>query len=88
MQQTTGNILLEDYESVKALSNVTAYMGTPITNQSIFINTERVTDVRIRQALLYGIDRQTILDGMVHGYGEIVDGSCAAVLLIMMKRWA
>ena len=74
VQQTTGNILLEDYESVKALSNVTAYMGTPITNQSIFINTERVTDVRIRQALLYGIDRQTILDGMVHGYGEIVDG--------------
>lgn len=74
VQQTTGNILLEDYESVKALSNVTAYMGTPVTNQSIFINTERVTDVRIRQALLYGIDRQTILDGMVHGYGEIVDG--------------
>ena len=49
-------------------------MGTPITNQSIFFNVERVTDVRIRQALLYGIDRQTILSELVHGNGEIVDG--------------
>ncbi len=74
VQQTMGNILLEDYDSVRALPNVTVYMGTPITNQSIFFNVERVTDVRIRQALLYGIDRQTILTELVHGNGEIVDG--------------
>lgn len=74
VQQTMGNILLEDYDSVRALPNVTVHMGTPITNQSIFFNVERVTDVRIRQALLYGIDRQTILSELVHGNGEIVDG--------------
>lgn len=73
IQQTTGNILLEDYENVKALSNVTTYAGTPVTNQSIFINVENVPDVRIRQALLYGIDRETILNELVHGNGEIVD---------------
>ena len=74
VQQTMGDILLEDYDSMRALSNVTVVMGAPITNQSIFFNTERVTDVRIRQALLYGIDRQTILTGLVHDSGEIVDG--------------
>ena len=74
IQQTMGSILLEDYEAVKALSNVTVYMGTPVTNQSIFINVNRVPDVRIRQALLYGIDRELILRELVYGNGEIVDG--------------
>ncbi len=73
IQQTTGDILLEDYESVKALKNVTVYPGKMITNQSIFFNVNNVPDVRIRQALLYGIDRETILQALVHGNGEIVD---------------
>lgn len=73
IQQTTGDILLEDYENVQALENVTTYAGTPVTNQSIFINVENVPDVRIRQALLYGIDRETILNELVKGNGEIVD---------------
>ena len=71
-------IIEQDYavcrNLAEALPNVTVHMGTPITNQSIFFNVERVTDVRIRQALLYGIDRQTILSELVHGNGEIVDG--------------
>lgn len=73
VQPTTGALLLEDYEAVSALGNVVAYPGTPVTNQCIFFNTQRVTDVRIRQAIAYGLDRQTILDGLVLGYGELVD---------------
>ena len=73
IQQTTGDILLEDYEAVRALENVTVYQGKPITNQSIFINVNNVPDVRIRQALLYGLDRETILSQLVKGNGEIVD---------------
>jgi len=73
IQQTMGAILLEDYDYVRSLGNVTTYQGTPVTNQSIFINVNNVPDKRIRQALLYGIDRQTILDGLVLGNGEIVD---------------
>lgn len=74
VQQTTGNILQEDYASVEALENVTVTYGSPVTNQSIFFNTTSVTDARIRQAILYGIDRQTILEGFLNGKGEIVDG--------------
>lgn len=73
IQQTMGDILLEDYENIRALNNVTTYTGTPVTNQSIFINVDNVSDVRIRQALLYGIDRETILNELVKGNGEIVD---------------
>jgi len=78
VQQTTGNILLEDYETVRGLENITVYDGTPITNQSMFINTKKITDKRIRQAILYGIDRETILSGFLGGKGEIVDGFLAS----------
>lgn len=78
VQQTTGAILQEDYDSVRALDNITVYDGTPVTNQSIFINTERISDARIRQAILYGIDRQTILNDLLKGQGEIVEGFLAS----------
>lgn len=78
VQQTTGAILQEDYDSVRDLDNITVYNGTPVTNQSLFFNTERVTDVRIRQAFLYGIDRQTILKDLMKGQGEVVEGFLAS----------
>lgn len=74
VQQTTGNILQEDYKAVEALENVNVNYGSPITNQSIFFNTTSVTDARIRQAILYGINRQAIIDGFLNGKGEVVDG--------------
>ena len=73
IQQTMGSIPLEDYDAIRALENVEAVMGTPVTNESIFINVENVPDVRIRQALLYGFDRGTVLESFIHGNGEIVD---------------
>jgi len=74
IQQTTGNVLQEDYGAMEALENINVHYGAPITNQSIFFNTTSVTDVRIRQAILYGINRQAIIDGLLNGKGEVVDG--------------
>lgn len=74
IQQTTGNILQEDYAAVEALEGVTVNYGAPVTNQSIFFNTTTVTDVRIRQAILYGIDRETLVSGFLGEKGEVVDG--------------
>ena len=71
---TMANIPVEDYDAVKALPNVTARLSSAITNESVFINTAKVTDVRIRQALLYAMDRQTVFDGLLFGNGEVVDG--------------
>ncbi|MBE5808395.1 MAG: ABC transporter substrate-binding protein, partial [Clostridiales bacterium] len=71
VQQTMGSIPVEDYEAVRALDNVTAVNGTPVTNESIFINTARVPDVRIRQALLYGMDRQGMFEALLGENGEV-----------------
>ncbi len=73
VQQTMASVLLEDYDALRALPNVTAVPGAPITNQCIFFNVQNVPDVRIRQALLYGIPRELILEELVGGNGEIVD---------------
>lgn len=73
-QQTMSEIPPEDYESVEALENVDVVYGSPIINQSVFIQTANVTDVRVRQALLYAINREQILSELLNGHGEVVDG--------------
>ncbi len=73
-QHTMSVIPQEDYESVEALDNVEVVYGSPVTNQSVFIQTANVTDVRVRQALLCAINREQILAELVKGHGEIVDG--------------
>lgn len=78
VQQTMGAVLQEDYETLRGLDNVTVYEGTPVTHQSVFLNVENITDVRVRQAILYGIDRETILNDILQGQGEIVDGFLAS----------
>lgn len=64
----------EDFESIEALENVKTVYGAPITNQSAFIQTANIPDVRVRQALLYAIDRQQLVDQLLKGHGEVVDG--------------
>lgn len=73
-QPTMSVIVPEDYDSIEALSNVETVYGEPVTNQSVFFNTERVTDARVRQAMLYAIDRDMILEQLLKGKGEVVDG--------------
>ena len=73
-QQTMSDITQEDYESVEALDNLDVVYGSPVTNQSVFIQTKNVPDVKVRQAMLYAIDRQQILEELLNGHGEIVDG--------------
>ncbi|MCM1174972.1 MAG: ABC transporter substrate-binding protein [Blautia sp.] len=64
----------EDYENIEALENVDVVYGSPVTNQSVFIQTENIPDERVRQALVYAIDRNQILEQLMKGHGEIVDG--------------
>lgn len=64
----------EDYESIEALENVQTVYGAPITNQSAFVQTANLPDARVRQALVYAIDRQKLVDELLKGHGEVVDG--------------
>ena len=71
---TLTSIPLEDFNSVEDLDNVEVKYGIPVTNQSVFIQTENIPDARIRQALVYAIDRERILNQLMDAHGEIVDG--------------
>jgi len=73
-QHTMSDIPIEDYESVEALENVNVVYGSAVTNQSMFIQTENVPDVKVRQAMLYAMDRQMILEQLLKNHGEVVDG--------------
>lgn len=73
-QHTMTAIPQEDYESIEALSNVKTVYGSPVTNQSAFIQTANIPDNRVRQALVYAIDRQQLVDQLLKGHGEVVDG--------------
>ena len=64
----------EDFESIEALDNVEVVYGSPITHQSVFIQTANVPDEKVRAALVYAIDRNQILEQLLKGHGEIVDG--------------
>ena len=74
VQPTTGAIPQEDQASVEALTNITAVREEPLTNQYLFFNTRTLSDVRVRQAILCAIDRNLLLEGLLEGRGEVVDG--------------
>ena len=73
-QHTMSVIPPEDYASVETLDNVEVIYGSPVTNQSMFIQTGNIPDVRVRQAMLYAINREQILNELLNGHGEVVDG--------------
>lgn len=73
-QHTMTAIPQEDYDSIEALENVKVVYGSPVTNQSAFIQTANIPDARVRQALVYAIDRQQLVDQLLKGHGEVVDG--------------
>lgn len=74
VQPTMGAIPQEDQASVEALTNIKAVREAPLTNQYLFLNTRNLSDVRVRQAILYAIDRNLLLTGLLEGRGEVVDG--------------
>ena len=74
VQQTMGVIPQEDQASIETLTNVTAVREHPLTNQLLFLNTRTIPDVRVRQAILYAVDRKLIVEGLLGGQGEVVDG--------------
>jgi peptide/nickel transport system substrate-binding protein len=74
VQPSLGVIPDTDLEKVQALSNVKTDFGSPVTNQMTFINTSKITDARVRQAIVYAIDRQSLVDNLLSGHGEVDEG--------------
>lgn len=73
-QLTMTAIPESDYASIEALEGVRAVYGAPVTTQSVFVQTKNLPDARVRQALVYAIDRQKLVDELLKGHGEVAEG--------------
>ncbi|MDF2609549.1 MAG: extracellular solute-binding protein family 5 [Lachnospiraceae bacterium] len=71
---TLGILPSADYENVKALENVTTILEEPIANQYVYINESVVPDPKTRLAFVYAINRQQIVDELLKGNGEVING--------------
>ncbi|WP_165444024.1 ABC transporter substrate-binding protein [Lachnoclostridium sp. Marseille-P6806] len=69
-----GIIPDSDLASAEALENVNVSYAAPVTNQMTFINTRKLPDARVRQAIVYAIDRETLVSGLLSGHGEVGEG--------------
>lgn len=71
---SAGVIPIADYEKIKGLKNVTTVDGPPIATQFMYINEKAVPDAKQRQAISYAMNRELIVDKLLKGAGEVVDG--------------
>ncbi|PUB26936.1 peptide/nickel transport system substrate-binding protein [Promicromonospora sp. AC04] len=69
-----GNIPVQDLATVKGLDNVTTNVYETLGVQFIEFNTETVPDVEVRSAMAHAINREQIVDQLLQGEGQIVDG--------------
>lgn len=69
-----GNLPFQDVDTAKKLKNVTTEIHPQIGFQTMQYNTKTLPNAKVRQALAYAIDRQQIVDKLLKGNGEIVDG--------------
>ncbi|CAM3986718.1 ABC transporter substrate-binding protein [Cohnella lubricantis] len=71
---SAGVIPIADYEKIKGLKNVTTVEGPPIATQFMYINEQVVPDAKQRQAISYAMNREQIVNKLLKGAGEAVDG--------------
>lgn len=79
VQPTMAEIAQEDYASIQKLSNIKVTYSDPVTTQSLFLNTKTLSNEKLRQAILYAIDRPMLLKNMLNGKGEVDDGFLTSV---------
>ena len=74
IQGSMTSVPQEDRAVIAELDGVNVYEDEPMTSNMIFINTENIPDARVRQAILYAIDREQLLSALLGGKGALVDG--------------
>ncbi|MFS0868485.1 ABC transporter substrate-binding protein [Paenibacillus xylanilyticus] len=69
-----GLIPVQDFDKVANMANVTTGYGDANNPNIMFINTKKFPDPKVRQAIAYAMNRQLIVDQLLKGQGELVDG--------------
>jgi peptide/nickel transport system substrate-binding protein len=76
MVHPSSSIPIEDREAVENLEGFTTKYTDNIINEMTLFNTskEYLSDPKVRQAIIYAIDRDTIVKQLLNGQGEVTDG--------------
>ena len=76
MVHPSCSIPVEDRDPVEKLEGFTTKYTDNIINEMTLFNTskEYLSDPRVRQAIIYAIDRDTIVKQLLNGKGEVTDG--------------
>ncbi len=71
----------ETVERIKSNSNLTVDVATANIYYFVALNQDdpRFQDVRVRQALLYAIDRPAMIKSVLKGYGQVATGPIAPI---------
>jgi len=70
----TGAIAIQDIEKVKNMANVKAVDGKGYDWQEIYFNTKTISNPKMRQAIAYAINRPQLVEKLLKGKAEIIDG--------------
>ena len=74
-----GKIAVQDFDTVKSFQNVVTKSEPTFGFQYMMFNTQVIDDPKVRQAFAYAIDRQQIVEKLLKGYGEVIDGPYTSV---------
>ena len=74
LQPSMSAVPIEDHSEIENMEGVTSIYAEPVTNEMTYINTRKIPDKRVRQAIVHAIDRDTLLNSLLGGNGEIAEG--------------
>lgn len=72
---SVGVIAVQDYEKIKNMANIRTVEGKPFDYQMLYFNVKTIDDPKVRQAIVHAINRPQIVEKLLKGKAEIVDGS-------------
>jgi peptide/nickel transport system substrate-binding protein len=68
-----GKVAVQDYDTVKGFKNVETVVEPTIGHQTMYFNNEKLNK-DVRKALSMAVDRNLLVDKLLKGYGEVVEG--------------
>ncbi|XJZ27015.1 ABC transporter substrate-binding protein [Bacillota bacterium Lsc_1132] len=74
-----GGIAAQDLDTVKKIKNVNTEIQKSLGFQTMQFNTKTIKDPKVRKAIVYALDRQQIVDKLLRGNGEVIDGPYTSV---------
>lgn len=68
-----SKIAVQDYEFVENINHMNSHYEETLNFQTVMFNNESLSDVRVRQAIAYAVDRKYLVDELLLGTGVIVN---------------